>query len=83
MFVVVIDPMLSIEQIVTYGKKEEYPWRMAKPLDDMLSKLKVISESTKIAIDAKGYIIYRESYGGGNLVEYEEILSLLTASTTF
>jgi hypothetical protein len=55
----------SIEQLESDRKKERYPWPIATIEPDVLKDLRVLQQSTKIALDHQGIIAYRENYAKG------------------
>jgi hypothetical protein len=59
------DPSESIKRLVEYADAQDYPWPMVYPGNGMLSDLRVVVQSTKIAFDEQGIITYRDGYGGG------------------
>ena len=46
----------------------------------MLSSLNVVQQSTKIAFNENGLIIYRKGYGEGSISEWEEVMNKLSAT---
>ena len=48
------DPSEGIEQLVEYADAQGYPWPIAYPGDGMLSDLRVVVQSTKVAFDGQG-----------------------------
>ena len=52
-------------------------WNIALPLGKMLADLKVRSQSTKIAIDSNGVIVYRDGYGKGDEWLWETVFDKL------
>ena len=59
------DPTESLELMEAYRKQQGYPWPIAETARKTLSTLRVLQQSTKIAVDANGVITYRQAHGGG------------------
>ena len=53
---------------------------MAEPQGNMLRELEVVSQSTKVGIDSRGVIIYRESFGQGGEAVWRGVFQDLAAS---
>jgi hypothetical protein len=45
-----------------------------------LKDFKIVSQSTKIAVDSSGVITYREGFRGGDLKEWQGVFESLSAS---
>lgn len=60
-----VDPSDSLEDLENFGKNQGYPWPMADSDSEVLFKLHVTNQSTKVAFGADGIIVYREKMGGG------------------
>ena len=66
-------PFESIELLESDRKKEGYPWPVAEIDTDVLKKLRVLRQSTKIALDHQGIISYRAGYGDGGPSEWRQV----------
>ena len=64
-------------QMFSYMDSSENDWNIALPLGQMLADFKVRSQSTKIAIDSNGVIVYRDGYGKGDEWLWETIFDKL------
>ena len=53
---------------------------MAEPAGTMLKDLKVFVQSTKIAVDSQGVIIYRDGYGQGGADTWRQVFQELAES---
>ena len=53
---------------------------MAEPTGTMLRDLKVLVQSTKIAVDSQGVIIYRDGYGQGDEETWRQVFQDLASS---
>ncbi|MCS4538900.1 MAG: TlpA family protein disulfide reductase [Thaumarchaeota archaeon] len=61
--VVGFDPTETSEQISQYRQSRGYTWAFAEYNKDALLHFKIITQSTKIGLDAKGNEIFRDGYG--------------------
>ena len=60
-----IDPTESLDNLERYKAEQKHPWPVATAPFGMLADYDIKIQSTKVAIDGKGIIAYREGYGGG------------------
>ena len=67
------DPTESLEQLEEVRQKADYPWPVALPDSHLIRDLRVTVQSTKIAFDAQGVIIYREGFGKGGPGEWHQV----------
>ena len=67
------DPFESIEIMESYRKEQGYPWPVAKIDPGVLKDLRVLVQSTKIALDHQGIIAYRAGYADGSPSEWREV----------
>ena len=58
------DPTESLDDLEKTRLERGYTWPVAKPDREMLADLRVLQESTKIAFDGAGVIVYRRRGGG-------------------
>ncbi|MCH7736193.1 MAG: hypothetical protein IH872_02210 [Chloroflexi bacterium] len=65
----------SIEQLESDRKKEGYPWPIAAIETDVLKQLRILQQSTKIALDHQGIISYRANYARGGAEEWREVFT--------
>ena len=65
----------SIDQLESDRKKERYPWPISAIETDVLKDLRVLQQSTKIALDHQGIIAYRENYARGGAEEWRELFN--------
>ena len=70
-------PFESIEVLEADRVKEGYPWPVAHiekdVLPDVMKKLRVLRQSTKIVLDHQGIVTYRAGYAGGGASEWRKI----------
>ena len=50
---------------------------MANPSQTMINDLSITSQSTKIAMDPNGTVIYNAGYGDGGIQDWTDVLTLL------
>jgi alkyl hydroperoxide reductase subunit AhpC len=67
-----VDPTESIETLAQYKHQIGQPWPIAKPIGSMISDLKILSQSAKVAFNSNGIITYRDGYGKGNRTVWRE-----------
>ena len=75
------DPTESLGEMEQYRERQGYPWPVAEPIDKMLIDLRVLQQSTKIAVDARGIITYRAGYGRGDPDTWWQVFQGLAKST--
>ena len=68
-------PFESIDQLESYRIKEGYPWPIAEIDTDILRSLRVLQQSTKIALDHQGIITYRAGYAAGGTDKWREVFA--------
>ena len=67
------NPFESIEELEADRKKEGYPWPVAAIDSKVLKDLRVLQQSTKIALDHQGIIAYQAIYAAGGASEWREV----------
>ena len=70
-------PAETLEILEQDRQKNGYPWPVAELTGAGLRDFKVVSQSTKIALDSSGVITYREGFGGGDLNKWKEVFASL------
>lgn len=65
----------SLEELEEYRQKEGYPWPVAEVERDVLKELKVLQQSTKIALDHQGVIAYRAGYADGGPETWRQVFN--------
>ena len=76
-----VDPTEGAERIRQYQQDNAYPWPMAPGDPDMTVRYGVRVQSTKIAVDQAGVIVYKRGYGVGSQEEWRMLLDELVAGT--
>lgn len=69
-----------MDQLEAYREREGHPWLVAEPLGTMLRDIKVLVQSTKIAVDSQGVIVYRDGYGQGGEETWRQTFQELAAT---
>jgi hypothetical protein len=73
-YIVGYDPSQNVELLERDRHKRGYPWPVAEMTGSGLRDLRVLLQSTKIAIDSNGVITYRDVYGQGSLDTWQRVL---------
>jgi hypothetical protein len=73
-------PSQTVEVLEMDRQKQGYTWPVAELTGSGLQDLQVLLQSTKIAIDERGVITYRDGFGGGDLDRWRSALEDLGAS---
>ena len=58
-----VDPSESLQLLEQYKQAQGYPWPVATAPPAILPDYKIITQSTKVAIDDAGVITFRAGYG--------------------
>ncbi len=74
------DPSESLEKMEQYRKEQGYPWPVAETDTSTLRRLRVLQSSTKLAVDDRGIISYRDGHGGGNPETWRGVFRRLSES---
>ena len=61
---------VDLGELNAFSQKQGYPWAVGRTNRETLKSLDVTVQSTKIAIDADGVIVYRAGYGEGTSEEW-------------
>ena len=65
MYLIRTDPSETLEFLEGYRKEFGYPWPVTVPDPGMLKNFRILSQSSKVAVDGNGIITYRDGYGRG------------------
>lgn len=68
----------DIETLETYRAERGHPWPVATAPARVMAELGVTIQSTKIAFDSQGTIVYREGMGLGSDEEWHQIFGELS-----
>jgi len=79
-FLVGADPTQTVELLERDRRKRGYPWPVAELNGSGLRDLRVLLQSTKIAINGNGVITYRDGFGQGNLDKWRIALEDLATN---
>ena len=74
------DPTETLESLESYRQGQAHPWPVAVGEGQVLRDLNVLVQSTKIAFDARGVIVYRSGYGQGGPEEWRQVFDMLNSS---
>ena len=78
-YIVGSDPSQTLDSLEANRQSEGYPGAVAEIAGSGLRDLKIIKQSTKIALDGNGVITYRDSFGQGNIGVWSQILTGLAS----
>lgn len=69
----------NLERLENYRERNGHPWPVANIADEQsaLAELNVAYQSTKIAFDSRGIIIYRDGFGGGGTDTWRQVFTEL------
>ena len=68
----------DLGELHAFAQKQGYPWAVGRTDRETLKTLGVTVQSTKIAIDADGVIVYRPGYGKGTGKDWISVFEKLT-----
>mgnify|MGYP003389255814 FL=1 len=74
-------PFESLQKLESYAQKEGYPWPVTEIDPKILKDLKVLQQSTKIALDHQGVITYRAGYADGDVDKWRQVFDELLERT--
>ena len=74
------DPSETLEDLEQQRQREGFPWPVAEPQGSMLRDFEVLVQSTKVAIDSQGVIIYRDGFGEGGDDDWRKAFQDLAGS---
>ena len=77
-FAVDVGNWRDLKELYAFGQEQDYPWSVGQAGKETLKTLGVIVQSTKIAIDADGVIVYRAGYGKGTTKDWISVLEMLS-----
>ena len=66
----------NLTELRSFAHDQGYPWPVGRADLTMLDAFNVGIQSTKIAIDSDGVILYRAGYGEGTVEEWERIIGI-------
>ena len=70
----------SLDVLSEAQARSDHPGEVATPSAKMISDFNVARQSTKVAIDGNGIIVYRAGYRQGDPSEWEGVFKELTAA---
>ena len=73
---------VDLEGLHAFAQKQGYPWAVGRTDRETLKSFDVTVQSTKIAIDADGVIVYRAGYGKGTGKDWIAVFEKLTEETS-
>ena len=73
----IVEDIATLEE---YRAERDHPWPVATAPSEVMAELGVTIQSTKIAFDSQGTIIYREGMGQGSDEEWHRVFTELSES---
>ena len=73
----IVEDIATLEE---YRAERDHPWPVATAPSEVMAELGVTIQSTKIAFDSQGTIIYREGMGQGSNEEWHRVFTELSES---
>ena len=70
----------SLSDLQAYQNESSHAGTVARSAGNMIRDFRVTQQSTKVAIDANGVIIYRSGLGRGGASEWKNVLQELANS---
>ena len=77
-FAVGTDPSESLAQLEEFSESEGYPWPVVEVDRSVISDFRVLVQSTKVAFDGDGIIVYRDGYAGGDEDTWRDVFERLS-----
>jgi thiol-disulfide isomerase/thioredoxin len=74
------DPTEALERLESFRQGQGHPWPVATVQGTLLRDLEVLVQSTKVAINSEGVIVYRSGYGQGGPEEWRRVFAGLAES---
>ena len=71
----------DLKELHAFGQEQDYPWSVGRAGRETLKTLDVIVQSTKVAIDTDGVIVYRAGYGEGTSKDWTSVFEMLSKVT--
>ena len=71
------DPSADLSEIARVGRERGYSWPMGRA-DSSARALGVLVQSTKVAFDASGEIVYRDGFGKGDGATWRRLFENLS-----
>lgn len=80
-FAVDVGNWQGLKELHAFGQEQGYPWSVGQADRETLKALNVTVQSTKIAINADGVIVYRAGYGKGTSKDWTAVFAMLSRVT--
>ncbi len=65
----------SLENLEKYRERRGHPWPVATTTRQSLADLNVAVQSTKIAVNSRGVITYRDGFGQGDAATWRQVFA--------
>ena len=70
-----VDPFETLSDVEGFRLRQGHRWPAAVPEGSMVADLRITAQSTKIAIDHRGIIAYRDGFGKGDEEVWRQVMS--------
>ena len=70
-----VDPLETLAEVHGFKLRQGHPWPAAVPKGSMVADFRILTQSTKIAIDSRGIITYRAGFGKGDVGVWRQVMS--------
>ena len=77
-FAVDVGNWQDLNELHAFGQEQDYRWSVGQADRETLKTLNVTVQSTKIAINADGMIVYRAGYGKGTSEDWTAVFEMLS-----
>ena len=74
-----IDVGANLEELRMFANDQGYPWEIGISSRGLLEELGILTQSTKVAIDRDGIVIYRKGFAEGNIEEWISVFERLSS----
>ena len=74
-----IDVGANLEELRMFANDQDYPWEIGISSRGLLEELGILTQSTKVAIDRDGIVIYRKGFAEGNIEEWISVFERLSS----
>ena len=72
-YAVNVDASDSLKSAAQFGQNQGWTFPVAHPSEGMIRDFKVTKQSTKVAFNGNGLIVYRDGFGRGNADTWTQV----------
>ena len=77
LYAVNVDTSDSLKSAAQFGQNQGWTFPVAHPGEGMIRDFKVTKQSTKVAFDGNGVIVYRDGFGRGDPGRWQQVFQEL------